>query len=99
MAGEERREVVLHHLFLRFWGNFSPVWLAPSQWMLDLGGDGKPPDLLAALMGCGRREGRRKKSCRKSTNPGGKTPKLEEEHQTCPQEGFFRGDGDGEAVV
>lgn len=99
MAREERREVVLHHLFLGFWGNFSLVWLTPSQWMLDLGGDGKPPDLLAALVGCGRREGRRQKTCRQSTNPEGKTPKLEEKHQTCPQEGFSHGDGDGEAVV
>lgn len=68
--------MVLHHLFLGFWGNFSPVWLAPSQWMLDLGGDEKSPDLLAGLVGCGRREGRRQKTCRKSTNPGGKTPKT-----------------------
>lgn len=36
-------EVMLHHLFLTFWGNFSLVWSAPSLWMLGLGGDGKPP--------------------------------------------------------
>lgn len=92
--------MMLPHLFLGFWGNFSPLWLVPSWWMLDLGGDGKPPDLLDGLVGCGRRErGRRQKTCRKSTSPGGKTPKLEEKHQTCPQEGFFHGYGDRETVV
>lgn len=30
---------------------------------------------------------REKKICRKSSSAGGKTPKLEEKHQTCPQEG------------
>lgn len=49
-------EVMLHHLFLGFWGDFSPLLLPPSPWMLDLGGDGKPPDLLPGLVSCGRRE-------------------------------------------
>lgn len=38
-------------LIPRVLGEFS-LLLAPSQWMLDLGGDGKLPDLLAGLVSC-----------------------------------------------
>lgn len=60
--------------------------------MLDLGEEGKPPD-LTGLVSCGRREGRRQRTCRKSTSPEGKTPKREEKHQTCPRRDFSVGMG------
>lgn len=64
-----------------------------------LGWGWEAPRPARCFDGLWEERGKKEKNCRKSTNPGGKTPKLEEEHQTCPQEGFFRGDGDGEAVV
>lgn len=67
-----------------FLGNFSPVWLIPSQRMLDLGGDGEKP--VWWVVGGERKH---KKNCRKSTNPGGKTPKTGGEAPNLPPGGIF----------